>query len=216
MAYSIWPTVHAERHALLDDVAGLTDTDWASPSLCGEWTVAQVFAHLLSTTTMTPLRFMTRFAGAGFSFGRFTQAQVSREAAAGPVAAVAAFRTAADGTNAPPGPKLSWLGEILVHGEDIRRPLGIRRDHDLPEVTRALTFYAGSNALIGGKSRVAGLTLQPTDTDFTLGSGPLVRGPAMSLLLAATGRSIALDDLTGPGVETLRDRAGHERTSSRG
>ena len=84
MSYSIWPTVHAERQALLDDVADLSDADWAKPSLCSGWTVADVFAHLVSTTTMTPLRFVSRFAGAGFNFGRFAQAQVVRESAGGP------------------------------------------------------------------------------------------------------------------------------------
>jgi hypothetical protein len=51
-----------------------------------------------------------------------------------------------------------------------------------------------------------GLTLRATDTDWTRGSGPLVEGPAISLLMAATGRTVALDDLAGPGVETLRSR----------
>ena len=67
-------------------------------------------------------------------------------------------------------------------------------------------FYAGSNVLIGGKRRVAGLTLQATDTDWSHGSGPLVSGPARALMLATTGRKAALDELSGPGVETLRAR----------
>jgi hypothetical protein len=33
-----------------------------------------------------------------------------------------------------------------------------------------------------------------------------VEGPAASLMLATTGRRAALDDLDGPGVETLRSR----------
>ena len=60
--------------------------------------------------------------------------------------------------------------------------------------------------LIGSKKRVAGVTLKATDTDFSHGSGPVVEGPALSLLLATTGRKPALDDLTGPGVELLRSR----------
>jgi hypothetical protein len=67
-------------------------------------------------------------------------------------------------------------------------------------------FYAGSNVLIGGKRRVAGLTLRATDTDWSHGSGPLVEGPAVALMLATTGRRAALADLRGPGVETLRSR----------
>ncbi len=109
-------------------------------------------------------------------------------------------------TAAPPGPKLSWLGEALVHAEDIRRPLGIAHDYPLASVTAVTEFYAGSNVLIGGKRRVTGLTLKATDTDWSHGSGPVVEGPAVALMLATTGRKQALDDLTGPGVETLRTR----------
>jgi hypothetical protein len=60
--------------------------------------------------------------------------------------------------------------------------------------------------LIGGTNRVAGSTLQATDTDWSHGSGPVVSGPARALMLATTGRKAALDELGGPGLETLRAR----------
>ena len=206
MTESIWPTIHAERAALAADLAHLTPEQWATPSLCTEWTVHQVLAHLLSAAKMTPLRFFARFARAGFTFDRFAAEQVAIEGAGGPTATLAAFRAAQPRRTAPPGPKDTWLGEALVHGEDIRRPLGIAHSYPLPFVTRALAFYAHSNAIIGGRDRVAGLTLKAGDIDFSVGRGPLVEGPAVSLMLAATGRPAALDELTGPGVATLRER----------
>jgi uncharacterized protein (TIGR03083 family) len=120
---------------------------------------------------------------------------------------MAAFRSAENRTSAPPGPKDTWLGEAFVHGEDIRRPLGITHQYPTDFVTRTIAFYAGSQAIIGGRDRVAGLTLKATDADFSVGSGPVVEGPAISLLLAAAGRKSALDELRGPGVEILRERA---------
>jgi uncharacterized protein (TIGR03083 family) len=206
MSDSIWPTVHAERKALLEDVSDLSDAEWSTPSLCTEWTVADVLAHLLSAAKMTPPRFAIRFAGAGFDFNKFTAQQVAIEGGDGPAATLTAFRAAEPRETAPPGPKATWLGEAFVHGEDIRRPLGIRREYPLAQVTRALAFYAGSNTVIGGKNRVAGLTLQPSDIDFSIGTGPTVRGPAIALLLAATGRKSALDELSGAGLPTLADR----------
>jgi uncharacterized protein (TIGR03083 family) len=203
---SIWPTIHAERSALADDVDGLTDEQWATPSLCSDWTVHQVLAHQLSAAKMTPPKFFLNFAAAGFNFDKFAGKQVAIEGAGGPAATLAAFRAAQPRTNAPPGPRETWLGEAFVHGEDIRRPLGITRQYPLPEVARAVGFYARSDAIIGGKTRVAGLTLKATDTDFSVGSGPLVEGPAIALLLVASGRPIGLDELSGPGVDTLRDR----------
>jgi uncharacterized protein (TIGR03083 family) len=206
MTESIWPTIHAERGALADDVADLTDEQWASPSLCSEWTVHQVLAHQLSAAKMTPPKFLLNFAAAGFNFDKFAGKQVAIESAGGPAATLAAFRAAQPRETAPPGPKDTWLGEAFVHGEDIRRPLGIKREYPLSEVARAVGFYARSDAIIGGKTRVAGLTLKATDTDFSVGSGPLVEGPAIALLLVASGRPAGLEELNGPGVDTLRAR----------
>lgn len=207
MSDDIWPTIHAERRALADDLAGLRAEQWATPSLCSGWTVHEVLAHLLATAKMTPPKFLARMAAARFSFRRFSDRQVALESAGGPEATLAAFRAVVDRTSAPPGPKATWLGEAFVHGEDIRRPLGITHVYPASEVARALAFYAGSNALIGGKRRLAGVTLRATDADVSQGSGPVVEGPAVSLLLAATGRRPALDDLSGPGLELLRSRS---------
>jgi uncharacterized protein (TIGR03083 family) len=207
MADTIWPVIHAERQALIDDVAGLTDEQWKTQSLCTDWTVHDVLAHLLAAARQTPGTFIVKFAGAGFNFNRFAAKDVAKQGAGGPAATLAAFRAAKDRTSAPPGPKDTWYGEAFVHGEDIRRPLGITHTYPMPEVTRTIAFYSQSNAIIHGRDRVAGLTLTATDADFTTGDGPLVEGPAISLLLAAAGRKVALDDLTGPGVDELRRRA---------
>lgn len=206
MAPDIWPTVHAERRSLIDDVSGLTDEQWRTPSLCSDWTVHDVLAHLLSAARMTPPKFAVKFASAGFNFNKFAAGEVARQGAGGPAATLAAFRADQERTSAPPGPKETWLGENFVHGEDIRRPLGIAHQFPLEEVARTIRFYAGSNAIIGGKTRVAGLTLKATDIDCVVGEGPVVEGPAVALMLAATGRPIALDELSGPGLDELRSR----------
>src|SRR6185312_1054212 len=151
-------------------------------------------------------KFFANFAAAGFNFDKFAGRQVAREGKGGPAATLAAFRAVQQRTSAPPGPKDTWLGEAFVHGEDIRRPLGIQHTYPVAFVTRTVAFYAKSNAIIGGRDRVAGLTLKATDADFSVGSGPVVEGPAISLLLAASGRKSALADLTGDGVATLRER----------
>jgi uncharacterized protein (TIGR03083 family) len=206
MATDIWPTIHAERDALLSDVADLTPAQWASPTLCGDWNVHQVFGHLVSLAKMTPPKFFLQMAGSGFNFDKYAAKGVAAETAGGPAATVTALKAAKSGTNAPPGPKNTWLGEHFVHGEDIRRALGITRDYPLDAVGRALTFYSGSEPIIHGKSRVAGITLKATDQNLSIGTGPVVEGTTMDLLIAASGRKAVLDKLSGPGVETLRSR----------
>ena len=57
----LWHTVHAERAALVDDLAGLRSEQWATPSLCDEWDVLDVVAHLAATATLSPVRFVKEF-----------------------------------------------------------------------------------------------------------------------------------------------------------
>jgi uncharacterized protein (TIGR03083 family) len=206
MSDDIWPVVHAERRALADDLAGLMPEEWQTPSLCAGWSVHDVLAHLVATAKETPAAFLAGMVTSGFRISRLTEKRIAQERSGGPAATLAAFRAVETATSAPPGPKLSWLGEAMVHAEDIRHPLGIRHEYPVDAVTAVTEFYARSNVLIGGRNRVAGLTLQATDTDWSHGSGPVVSGPARALMLATTGRTAALDELTGPGVETLRSR----------
>jgi uncharacterized protein (TIGR03083 family) len=208
MADSIWPTVHAERQALAHDLAGLTPDQWRTPSLSEGWTVHDVLAHLVVLAGMTPYRFLTRFAGSGFDFSRYAERGIAREQRPDPAQTLAAFQELQGRTTAPPGPPETWIGEHIVHGEDIRRPLGIVRVYPMDAVLRTLDFYQRSQPIIGGRDRVAGLTLRATDADHTVGSGPEVIGPALDLVLAATGRPAGWATLTGPGLETLRQRAG--------
>jgi hypothetical protein len=46
------------------------------------------------------------------------------------------------------------------------------------------------------------------DGPFATGSGadPLVTGPTLALVMAMAGREAFCDDLSGPGVATLRER----------
>jgi hypothetical protein len=68
-------------------------------------------------------------------------------------------------------------------------------------------FYKGSNLIIGTKRRIDGLALRATDTGWSYGAGPEVSGPMLPLLLAMAGRKGVLNELSGDGVDTLRQRA---------
>lgn len=98
------------------------------------------------------------------------------------------------------------LGEVVVHGDDIRRPLGLSYPPNPEAVTPCLDMYCKASFPLGSKKRIAGLHLVATDIDWTHGDGPTVSGPALALLSAMTGRAAALDSLTGDGLTTLRRR----------
>jgi uncharacterized protein (TIGR03083 family) len=206
MAASPWPMIHAERDALASDLAGLDDAQWRTPSLCAGWTVRDVLGHMTATARMTPPRFFREFAQAGFNFSAMTAKDVRRETAGPPADTLASFRSLLGATTHPPGPVDAMLGEALIHGEDIRRPLFVIREYPAASVTRAADFYKGSNLLTGTKKRIAGLRLRATDAEWSTGDGPEVTGPAISLLLAMTGRAAAVKDLSGDGVKTLAAR----------
>lgn len=120
--------------------------------------------------------------------------------------AVAGLRAVVDSTTCPPGPRTSWLGEAIVHGEDVRRPLGIKHGHPVEHVVQVAEFHRRSTALIGSRNRIKDLELRATDTDWSTGSGQLVEVRAIDLLLAMTGRGLACQRLSGSGVGTLRGR----------
>jgi uncharacterized protein (TIGR03083 family) len=200
----VWELVHAERAALIDDLERLDDHRWAVPSLCPGWTVHDVVAHLVDTARTTRLGFLVGMARAGFDFDRLNARGVERERRAYPRATLEELRRVASRTSGPPAPLDTRLVEEVVHGEDIRRPLGLTRSYPVETVVRALRLQARTPAAFGGaKEIVARVRLTAADADVSIGAGPDVTGSALSLLLAVSGRRVALDDLAGPGVDTL-------------
>ena len=204
---SPWPLIHAEREALIADLGALTDEQWATQSLCADWTVRDVLGHMISTAKMTPPKFFASMAAAGFRFNNMNAKRVAAEATAKPADGLAHFRSHVNDTTHPPGPAEAMLGEAVIHPADIRTPLGIAHEYPEEALIRVADFYKGSNLIVGAKKRIEGLTLRATDTGWTTGSGPEVTGPNLSLILAMTGRSAALADLAGAGVDTLKSRS---------
>ncbi|MGF1430088.1 maleylpyruvate isomerase family mycothiol-dependent enzyme [Kitasatospora sp. LaBMicrA B282] len=204
-----WSLIHAERRALLADVQQLAPEQWTVFSLCAGRTVRDTLAHLAATARMTPPAFFGKMARARFRFDVMTDREIRELTHGRPATTLQAFAEQIDATDHPPGPVESWLGETVVHAEDIRRPLGIEHSYPPQALTRLADFYRGSNLLIGGKKRVAGLHLTATDADWSAGQavpGTEVSGPMLELLLAITGRPAGLTHLTGDGVATLSSR----------
>jgi uncharacterized protein (TIGR03083 family) len=200
----IWPVIHDERKALAADLRGRSGQDWATPSMCGQWSVRDVLAHLTAVASLTPPAFLARLAASGFSFEKYQEAGVAANRGSSPAQTLTNFENKVASVKHPPGPADSWLGETIVHAEDIRRPLGLEHHYPDEAVLRVADFYQGSNLLIGSKRRTAGLALRATDVEWSHGTGPEVSGPLLSLVLTMTGRKRALNDLSGDGVAALR------------
>ncbi len=200
----VWPLVHAERAALIDDLEGLDDELWERSSLCGDWTVHDVVAHLVDTAKTTRLGFLVDLARAGFDFDRQNARGVERERGASTQETLDRLRQVVSRTSTPPAALDSRLVEAIVDGEDIRRPLGLTRDYPPDAVVRAVRLQARTPASFGGaKELLTRFQLVAADAGVSIGEGPKVSGHALSLLLAITGRRVALDELDGPGVAAL-------------
>jgi uncharacterized protein (TIGR03083 family) len=201
----VWELVRHEREALIDDLAGLTAEQWETPSSCGGWTVHDVAAHLVNNAKVTRVGIVLAMVRARFDFDRQNDQGVAREKGATPAETLQRLRAVAGRTTTPPAPLDSRLVEEVVHGEDVRRPLGIARAYPAEAVERALAYQLRTSVGVGGgRQRAAGLRLRATDAELSHGDGPEVSGPVVSLLLVVSGRAQALDDLTGPGLGQLR------------
>ncbi|MEU6266160.1 maleylpyruvate isomerase family mycothiol-dependent enzyme [Saccharopolyspora shandongensis] len=204
MQDDVWAMVHAERAALIDDLAHLGERQWSEPSLCEGWTVHDVVAHLVDSARTTRLGFVAGLVRARFDFDRQNARGVERERGATPQETLERLRRVASRTSTPPAPLDSRLVEEVVHGEDIRRPLGLTRHYRPEAVVRSLRLQARTPASFGGaKELTSRIRLTATDADVSIGNGPEATGTALSLLLAISGRRAVLADLAGPGVTEL-------------
>ncbi|MET7275341.1 maleylpyruvate isomerase family mycothiol-dependent enzyme [Streptomyces flaveolus] len=204
----IWPLIRAERAALAADLADLTDEQWATASLCAGLTVREVLAHLTAGASLNAMSWLAGVIRCRFDFDKQVAMRLAQQLGATPGETLGRFRRIVPSTTKPPLPAIAMLGETIVHGEDIRRPLGIHRDYPVDVVAKTAGYYQGSDLVVVAKGRISGLRLVADDSPFTSGSGPLVSGRTVSLIMAMTGRAAYLDDLEGDGVELLRSRCG--------
>ena len=214
------PEIFARTADLRREMADLLDTltpqQLGQPSLCGAWTVRDVAGHLVVPLTVSLPGFAVAMLKA---FGNFDRANdvLARQAAARLGGGLAGeLRDRAGRRFVPPGGTPSHqLMDVIVHSQDIRRPLGINHSYaaaDLREALTLVTSPAGTNVV--PPRRIEGLSFVATDLDgqpesFGAADGAPVEGPAEAILLAILGRRVALADLTGDGVSMLDERLRH-------
>jgi uncharacterized protein (TIGR03083 family) len=204
----IWPAIHAERAALVADLADLTPSQWATRSLCPEWTIEETVAHLSAAASTGRMRWVRSAIGARFDFALHNRRRLEEQLGATPDETLAILRAKVDATVAPMGPTAAWLGEVVVHGADVRRPLGLPTRTPVEVATAVAEFYASRDFAVPSRTAIVGLRVEAADGPFTAGpgDGSRVSGPTLALVMAMAGRAAFCDDLSGPGVATLRER----------
>ena len=205
-AADTWKHIHTERQQMAETWTAMSPGQWTAQSWCQGWSVQDTAGHIVAAAEQTPPNFYKELASAGFRFNVFTDRGARRLAAVGPDELARRLRARTSTTNHPPAPVMAMLGEIVVHGEDIRRPLGLKHQPPEEALVAVADSWKNSNLLIGSKRRITGLRLRATDTEWVHGDGPEVSGPLLSLILAMTGRKDVHPDLTGEGVAELARR----------
>lgn len=209
----LWAAIDAQRLRTADWLETLRPDDWGHRSLCDGWTVRDVAGHLtLQQMGLGDVfRLAVKHPGVhSLNWMILTsardQATLPIEELIGEIRAMAGSRRHNLGVT-----PFETLLDIVVHGQDMAIPLG-RSLQVPPEVAATAAAHAwGYQASRSGrrKSKVfkplpyAGLRLVATDVDWSVGAGPELRGPVLSLLLLLTGRRVVLPQFEGPGALIL-------------
>ena len=131
---NIWKQLAKERRQLVADLDGLTEADLeAKTSLVG-WNAKHLLAHMVTPFLVPTIKFvgsMMRFRG---DLDQVNNKYASRLAERPLTELVSTLRDNVDSKWKPPGDGAGLpLTEAVVHGQDLRRALGI--SYTVPDVT---------------------------------------------------------------------------------
>jgi uncharacterized protein (TIGR03083 family) len=197
-----------ERDSIVATLRSLTPEQWDAPSLCAGWRVRDVTGHLVTGLEMSLPNVLLKTARAGFNINK-ASAKAAVEFGSRPTdeltkklestTELAGFAKVLGYTKLVP--------DVTIHHEDIRRAVGLA-PHVVPDdrMKFSLSTLRKDTGPLKAKKRSSGLRFVATDLDWAEGDGPEVRGPALSLLLAMGGRTVAIDECEGDGVAVLRAR----------
>jgi len=201
-----WEMIRAERGRLADDLEALRPAEWSAPTLCADWSVEDVVAHLTAGASVGRWGWLRSIAGAGFRPAVHNARRLAEHRGPTPAQTLDRFRGVVDSRVAPTGDLWAWLGEVVVHGSDVREPLGIRTAPDPDAVLVVAEGYVRKDFAVASRSTARGLRLVATDSSFRAGDGPTVEGTTLDLVLAMAGRPTAASRLRGDGASVLVER----------
>ncbi len=195
-----------ERADFVAFLRTLTPAQWDAPTLCSEWTVREVVAHVVDYDALGLRDLLGQALRAGLRLNRMNALGVAREPGRTPDELLARFEEHLEprGLTSAFGGRVALL-DGLIHHQDIRRPLGFPREVPPDRLRHALAFARYAPPVKAGR-RARGLRLVATDLGWSAGSGPEVHGRGEALLLAIAGRGAALGEISGPGAAILASR----------
>jgi uncharacterized protein (TIGR03083 family) len=203
-AYELRNMVDEEQREFATMLRGLSPEQWSAQSLCEGWTVHDAVIHIaIHAHSSAPQRIMD-LARVGFNEDR--QMEPERARSKDELIEWLASPARLGGRQ----DILTQLSELVIHQQDVRRPLGLDRSIPAERLGVVLDFGISAAGLTWtmafSRRRAKGLRLVASDIGWWAGVGPEVRGPGEAILMALNGRSGAIDALTGDGVPALAGR----------
>jgi uncharacterized protein (TIGR03083 family) len=190
---------------LADRLALLDDEQWNSASLCEGWRVRDVIAHVVAGAegafgVGAIVGGLVRYR---FDYNRWVAVDGQSRGRQDPALILQRLRAAATYRNGRAADQSTRaLTHVVIHGQDVCRPLGITRD--LPEAhLLAVADFVATSIIFRAQKRIAGIKLVASDIPWSRGKGPEVTGPAEALVMTMAGRASALDQLSGEGIDDL-------------
>jgi uncharacterized protein (TIGR03083 family) len=201
---TVWRRIHEERAALAALLRTLTDDQWEQDSLCPGWTVRDVAAHVVSTPQIGVRETLRMVPSMTLGYNRAIFRDVKRRGRAPVRAILDDFdRYAGSRHHVPVTTHLEPLVDVLVHTQDIVRPLGLRHEMPVDAAVAAADRARLLAPLLGSGRLVRGVRMVATDTPWDRGHGPVVEGPVSELLMLCCGRAAELPRLSGDGLDRL-------------
>ncbi len=203
-----------ERTDLLALLRELTTAQWQAPTFCTKWRVRDVATHIVSYEELSTPNLDGIFLRGGLRVSGVHDVALKRYQDIEPEAILDLLSR-----NLRPRGLTSGFGggialtDGTIHHQDIRRALELPRRIPPHRLVPVLDFALGA-ATLSAKKNAKGLKLSATDVDWSAGDGPEASGPGEALLMAIAGRTQALDELHGDGLDTLRRRVGSHQSRS--
>jgi uncharacterized protein (TIGR03083 family) len=204
MSTDIWPAVAELRRRAATTIRGLSPAAYDTRSWCGDWRVRDVCGHLVHLAEASQTSMVRDVVTNGMVPDR-SLSQIARRLGECPPSELAdRLEASADGRFHVVGtsPAVA-LGEVVVHGADMFRPLEIPWDVDPGLVVRVVPTYRWLRRVAFHARPLGRVQLSATDIEWTEGEGPQIRGRALDLLLLLANRSPVLPALSGPGLSQL-------------
>jgi uncharacterized protein (TIGR03083 family) len=192
----IHDAVADERRVLVADLARLSQDDWNRPSLCDAWSIRDVVGHFirLESVYRYSAPFFLGIARYGLRLNTYIREDARRRARG---VTTDELVDAFSKTRYETAPFAAWhpiaavpLSELVVHGQDIRMPLGLTRVFDVQRLVPVANLLKRRLGVLGRGGRPSDVRFEATDTDWSWGKGEVVHAPLESIVMRLAGRRV--------------------------